>query len=149
MIKDRLINGAIAGAAGALVQNTYALILAIGGYGGPNYVTYGKLLLGLNNYNGLSSDILGLIGHFVWDMLLGVFFAYIISRTSSRYYLVKGTLYGAVIWYLIKAGSFLFRAPLVTKFSPESIAFYFAGSLLFGLSTAFTMKLLDRSRIKI
>ncbi|MBU7005227.1 hypothetical protein [Phosphitispora fastidiosa] len=143
MIKDRLINGAIAGAAGAVVQNLYAAAARLFGYTGPGYITYGKIVLAIEDNGGLLSNSLGLVSHLVWDIIVGILFAYIISSTTSRYYIWKGMLYGAAVWYLIKAGATIFKIPIIMGFYPETVVFFFIGALIYGLVVSYSLKVLD------
>ncbi len=143
MIKDRMLYGAIAGTAGAIVQNLYAFAATLFGYKGPQYISYGKIVLAIHDYQGLLSNLMGLLGHLVWDIMLGVIFAYIISYTSSRYYALKGLLYGAVVWYLIKASATMFKIPVIMGVHPETVAFFFIGALLFGIVISYSLKILD------
>lgn len=143
MIKDRLVNGAIAGAAGAVVQNLYAAAAGLFGYTGPNYLTYGKIVLAIEDNNGALSNLMGLVGHFVWDIILGIIFAYIISSATSRYYIWKGLLYGAVVWYFVKAGATMFKIPEIMAVYPETVVFFFIGSLIYGLVVSYSLRVLD------
>lgn len=146
MIKDRLVNGALAGTAGAVVQNTYAFTLILAGYKGPSYVDYGKAIVFYKTIEGPSALALGLIGHFVWNIILGVIFAYIIMLTSSRYYLLKGIIYGLVVWFLIKMGSSMFEIAEIVEINPAAAAVFLSGAILFGVAIAYTLKILDQSR---
>ena len=143
MINDRLINGAIAGAAGAVIQNLYAFAVRLFDYTGPTYITYGKIILAIEDNSGLLSNSMGLLGHFVWDIILGIIFAYIISSTTSRYYIWKGLLYGAVVWYFIKAGATMFKIPEIMGVNPATVVFFFIGALLYGLVVSYSLKVLD------
>jgi len=143
MIKDKLVNGAIAGAAGAVVQNLYVAVAGLFGYTGPSYITYGKIALAIEDNNGVLSNLMGLVGHFIWDIMLGIIFAYIISNATSRYYIWKGLLYGAVVWYLIKAGATIFKIPAIMGVYPETVVFFFIGALLYGLVVSYSLRVLD------
>lgn len=149
MIKDSLVSGAIAGGIGGIGQNIYAYAANLIGYNGPGYVDYGKILIWINNYDGTLANLIGFIGHITWDILLGILFAYIISRTSSRYLITKGILYGAIIWFLIQANSTLFKLPTVTGFEPITMGFFLIGSLFFGLILSYSLSVLESMKAKI
>lgn len=145
MIKDRLVTGAAAGIAGALAQNAYAYIARFLGWRGPVYEDYGQILLFYRIHKGVLPTVLGLLGHFVWDIIIAILFAYLIRQTSSRYYLLKGTLYGMIVWFFIKAGSTLFKIPVIINVMPGTVAFFFAGSVIYGLAITLCLRWLDRS----
>lgn len=149
MLQDRMVFGAIAGMAGAVVQNFYAVIAESMGLTGPVYLNYGKIVLMLKDYNDPLADTLGVIGHFTWDIILGIAFAYLVSLTSSRYYILKGIIYGIIVWYFIKVIATLFKIPVIIGVQPHTVAFFFIGAILYGATLALTLKLLDSRKIKV
>lgn len=79
----------------------------------------------------------------VWDIFLGIIFAYMIKYTSSHFYLLKGLVYGTFVWWMIKVACTLFRIPIITGMPTRHVGVYLIGALLFGFVVAYTLKLLD------
>lgn len=144
MINDRTVRGIIAGAAGALAQNIYAYIVKMLGLTNVVYLDVSKAVLFRNHYNDIFANINALLGHFVVDSVLGVVFAFYIQATSSSYYLLKGVVFGTAVWFLVKViGTNILNIPLFINLLPGNTLVFFVGALLFGLTTAWTLKLLN------
>jgi hypothetical protein len=149
MIRDWMVSGAIAGVMGGICQNIYAGLLNIWGMPGSYYIEYGKVLLFARNPSGLLPDGLGLLAHFAWDIILAIVFVCIIQQTSQRYFLLKGLLYGMIVWFLIRAGATLFKIPIINQDLPHTIALFFIGSLLFGVVIVNTLRFLQKRQSAI
>ena len=149
MIKDRLINGTIAGSAGAIIQNGYALLMSRLGYSGPVYIDYGKILLFYNPPQGILPNGLGLVAHFVWDIILAVLFAYLLQKTSSRYLWLKGLIYGIAVWFFIKTGATLYKIPIIYEVRPYTVAFFLGGAILFGIIIASTLQFMEQTKLNV
>lgn len=143
MVNDRMTRGIIAGAVGAVVQNVYIFAAQMTGFTQTNYEDYSEMLFFSKLLPGFFPTFFGLIGHFIWDIFLGVVFAYGIKYTSSRFYLLKGIVYGAFIWWVVNVICILFRIPVFSSLSYRELGAYLIGALLFGFVLAVTLKMLD------
>lgn len=148
MIDDAMTKGIIAGIAAAIVQNIYALITRAAGYNVMTYADYARATLFERQYSGSFAQFLGYIGHFTWDILLGVIFVYLVKSTSDKFLVVKGIAYGVVVWYMVKGAPTFFRLPAFLSISPESMFFFFIGSIMFGLTISFTLRYLDKPNVR-
>lgn len=148
LIKDSIVNGAIIGTAGAAVQILYSFALKAFGYQGLVYIDYGQALLFMNIYPGSLFYGLGIIAHWIWDIIIGVIFVYLIQRSFEYYLYPKGIIYGVAIWFFIGAGVSLFRMPVIHKYYPGSEPYIFIGSILYGLVVAYTFKLLMKYQVR-
>ncbi len=142
LIDDRMTRGVIAGAVGAVVQNVYIFAAQIAGFTRTNYEDYSEIFFFSRLLPGLFPTFFGLVGHLIWDVFLGIIFVYGIKLTSSRFYVLKGVVYSAFIWWLVNVISLLFRIPVFDSLSYREQGAYFVGALLFGLVLAFTLKIL-------
>lgn len=147
MLTDKIINGAIIGTVGAVVQELYGLILLMFGYQGLTYPDYGRTLLSLDPHFGILGYGLGLIAHLIWDIIVGIVFVHLIHWSSEIYLHWKGIIYGPAVWFLIQAGFSLLRFSELLKDYPRSEPFIFIGSLLYGLVAGFTYTFLLKYRI--
>jgi len=77
MIKDKLVTGAVIGTATFISQNLYALGAKAFNIPTLTYVDYGRILLLSKVMKGTIAVIIGLIGHLIWEIILGVIFVYI------------------------------------------------------------------------
>lgn len=144
MVDDVMTKGMIVGTAGAVFQNIYALIARAAGYNVMSYADYARATLFERYHSGALAQLLGYIGHFTWDIFLGVIFVYLVKSTSDKFLVAKSIAYGVVIWYMVKGAPTLFRIPAFLNISPKSMFFFFIGSILFGLTISFTLRYLDK-----
>lgn len=144
MIKDDIVKGLIAGIAGAVCQNLYALGTRVLGYQGPLYVDYGKILLFYSSRRGWLPDILGLIAHFIWDIILAVFFVYFIKYTSSRHRLLKGIVWALAVWFFIKTGATLYKIPVIIHVEPVTVVVFLIGSIIYGLALVLALNRMEQ-----
>lgn len=145
---DTITRGVIAGAAAGVMQNIYSFIAIAAGFQTMTYADYARATLFDTQYNDTFAQFLGYIGHFTWDTLLGIIFVYFVNKTSKRFLLLKSITYGIVIWYLVKGAPTFFRLPAFLSITPQSMFFFFIGSVLFGITIALTLKFLDNYRIE-
>lgn len=136
-----MICGAFIGSIGAVVQNLYGLSARLAGVKGPIYWDYGKVLIFSGKVlSGILPTVLGTIAHLVWDIILGIVFVYLIRDSFDRYLVLKGVVYGAIVWFIIKTIATLFRVPVIVDVSPYTVLFFFIGSLFFGLVIAYSLR---------
>lgn len=143
MIDDRVTRGVIAGIAGAVVQDIYSYAIRIFGLADRIYMDYARAMILYKPYKGLLASIVSFLGHMMADILFAVVFVYIINKTSSRYYLFKGLVYGGIIWYLLIGLGTLFRLPVFTVAPPKTAFALFIGALIYGLVISYVLKLLE------
>lgn len=143
MIDDRMTRGIIAGAVGAIVQDVYTFGARMAGFTKIEYEDFAEILFFSKPIPGFFPSFFGLLGHLVWDIFLGIMFAYLIKYTSSRFYVLKGLVYGSFIWWMIKVACTLFRIPVLASMPSRQVGVYLIGAMLFGLVVAYTLKLLD------
>ncbi|MGI6066631.1 MAG: hypothetical protein ACOYI2_09115 [Bacillota bacterium] len=149
MIRDKLVTGAVIGTAAFIIQNLYALGAKAFNIPTLTYVDYGRILLLSKVMKGTIAVIIGLIGHLIWEIILGVIFVYIILNTSRRYSFLKGIIFGASVWFFINLAATLFSIPVIAHVSPTTVTFFLIGSIIFGFTIAFTLNILHSYKIKI
>lgn len=143
IIDDRFTRGIFAGTVGAVAQNLYIYLAHLLGFTSLHYEDYAEMLIFLKLQKGAFPTVMGLIGHFIWDIFLGIIFVYIIKSSSSRFYLVKGVVYGILIWFFVKVVMTLFRMPIFSSPSTRSTLIFLIGAVFYGLVIAYVLKLTD------
>lgn len=140
---DRMTKGILAGMAGAVVQNIYALIGQSLGLTNVNYLDVAKAVIFNQNFQGILALFVGFLAQLVMDGFWGMVFAFLIQYTSSKNYLAKGTFWGCGIWLLVSVIiNKAFDLP-VGENTPPVALFFFTGAVLFGLTIAIVLKRLD------
>jgi hypothetical protein len=87
---------------------------------------------------------LALIAHIIWDLLLGILFAYIINGTSSNYYYLKAFIYGLGLWFIIQAAGTLFRLPMFFYIPAWAALLTLIGAIIYSFGIAFTLRFLEK-----
>ncbi|WP_066633538.1 DUF6789 family protein [Desulfolucanica intricata] len=143
-MKDRFTAGALAGIAGAVIQDLYSFIIESQGIANRSFSDFGRIMVMLKPYGGTLASIVGFISHITVGILFGILFAYIILKTSDKYYLTKGFIYGLALWFLLLGFGTMWRLPMWTNVPPPTSLAILIGSIIYGLVTAYTLKLLER-----
>lgn len=142
---DRFFRGLTAGIVGGIAMNLWsAFAVSILDLKIRRFIDWaGVILYGdlpRTHFQGLFALIIQLL----WVGLLGIIFAYLISYTTSRGYLLKGAYYGVVIGLIIYAIPALFRTPYLTLHSTATVLSNHTGGLIWGLTMAQTLRWLDK-----
>ncbi len=143
-MKDRLIAGGFAGAVAGLIQNLYGNLVKFLGVSDRAFADFALVMITFKPYSGFAAFLVGIISHTIVGTIFGVIFAYIILITSSRYNLIKGLGFGAVLWFLLSGFGTIFRLPLFKNIPPGDAISTFVGALIYGILTAYGLMLLDK-----
>lgn len=142
---DRFFRGLTAGLIGGIAMNLWTVFTVsilnlkiIRFIDWAGVILYGELPM--THFQGFFALIMQLL----WVGLLGIIFAYLISYTTSRGYLIKGAYYGVVIGLLIYAIPTLLRTPYLTFHSTATVLSNHTGGLIWGLTMAQTLRWLDK-----
>ncbi|KNZ69426.1 hypothetical protein Tfer_1868 [Thermincola ferriacetica] len=142
-MKDRLTAGALAGFIGATIQVIFDITMKMLKITDRTFIDFAKVFVMFKPFKGVTADIVGTIGHLGAGALFGVMLAYIIMLTSHRFYLFKGTGFGFVIWITVNGIGTAINLPLFKEIPPLSALATLAGALIWGLVTAYILKLMD------
>ncbi len=140
-MKDRLVAGSVAGACGALVQELYAIILKTLGFSDRTYGDMALILVSQNMNEGVL--LIEIIANAAVGLFFGAVLAYILMLTTSRYYLLKGIFYGIVLWLILSGFGSIFDLPKFKGTPPDIALITLIGSIIYGIVTAYTLKLLE------
>jgi hypothetical protein len=97
MKEDRLVAGTISGASGTIVQILIERLSKIIGFTDRDFVDMAKVFIMDKQIPGIVSNIIGVTAQLLIGAGLGIGFAYLIRKTSSEYYFMKGFGYGVMI----------------------------------------------------
>jgi riboflavin transporter FmnP len=142
--KDRLMAGAISGVTGAIVQILFELLSKTIGFTDRDFVDMAKMFIMYKRFPGIISNIIGVTAQLLIGAGLGIGFAYLIRKTSSRYYFIKGFGYGAIIWLIFATLGSVFKMPLFTVIPPNPALSLLFGALVYGFFTSFTLQFLEK-----
>ena len=142
-MKDRLVAGGLAGAIAGLLQYGYGVAALKLGLTDRIFGQFSDIVFGGRVYSGVLGTVISILTHLAVTITLGVIFAYVIQKTSSRYYLLKSAGYGLLLWFFLSGFGTILRLPLFEHIPEQPALVVLGGSLLFGLVLGYTLKLID------
>ena len=143
-MEDRMISGAIAGAAGAVIQNIYSFLLRLWGLSDRGYVDFGRAIIFFQVKDGGLTFFLALVAHMTLDILLGILFAYIIKNSARRYYYIKAVIFSLVSWFFLHAAGTVLRLPVFFNIPAYAALITLIGASIYSLATAYILEILKR-----
>lgn len=143
MKKDRVTAGVIAGFIGSVIQEGYAWLAKFLGFSKIDFADFAGVMTMFRNFNGPLALFIQWMAHIATGIMFGAIFAIVFMYTSSKYWLIKGISYGLVLWVLLMGVGMLFKMPMWTEMTPQTALNMLVGSVIFTVTTAIAMKLLD------
>jgi len=104
---------------------------------------YSEVLITNNVTPGILGFIVGFLSNIGVGIFYGILFAYIIRFTSNRYYLMKGIVYGFILWILLTGFGTIFNLDQFGNMTPDAALVTLVGALFYGIVTGYTMKTLE------
>lgn len=142
-MEDRLVVGGLAGLTGAAVQNIYSYVIKSLNLATYTYSDFASTILTNRVYTDPVGVVAGFLAYLSVGVILGVLFAYLLSATSSNYLYIKGLLYGFVLWFILTGFGTIFNLATFRGLSPVSALSILVGGLLFGVTLAAVLEMLD------
>lgn len=143
---DRFTRGLTAGIAGGILMNVWDFFsYYVLNFADSLYLHWAAVLLVGELPKNTVEFVYALVAQILWAGFLGIIFSFLISAVTSRGYLLKGAYWGFITGFLIYGLSILFRLPYFTKISTGTSITQFIGGIIWGLTAAYTLKLLDKN----
>ncbi len=143
-MKDRLVAGGLAGIIAGLIQFGYGMIVKSLGLTDRIFGQFSDIVFGGRVYTGPLGFILGILTHLAVTITFGVLFAYIIEKTSSRYYIIKSVGYGFLLWFFLSGFGTVLRLPLFEYIPAQPALVILVGAIIYGLALGYTLKIIDK-----
>jgi hypothetical protein len=90
-------------------------------------------------------SITDLIIQLIWDGFLGIIFAHLLIKITSRGVIVKSVLYGTLCWFFFRAIAILFKiTPLIAGHTFPSRFSNLLGAVLWGIVLGSFLKQFDK-----
>ena len=144
---DRSTAGAIAGLVGAFIQEMSAIVLKYLGFTNRSFIDYASILIMFHTAHSFMELVVAWIAHFAVGITMGLLFVQVFMITSSKYLFLKGIFYGFVLWFILLGLGTVFRLPEFTVIPWNVALSTFVGSIVWSLSVAYTLRLLERTTI--
>lgn len=142
-MRERAILGGVSGIAGSVFCTLYEVIAESLKITDRSFLDYTATLVANKVYPGTLGFIVSFLAQAAVGLMFGVLLVYLTKTISSRYYLLKGLGYGFTLWLLLSGFGIIFRLPAIMDIPPSVSLFDLTNSLLYGLSTAYIIKILS------
>ena len=144
-IQDRWLRGSIAGGLAGIVMNAVDYILFTLNLGEIPLWQWASVLIYGYRTTDLSETLLALVIHISFSAFLGIIFAYLTPKITSKNYLFKGVTYGLIVFFASYTITQLFNVtPLIPVKGDTVIANVITASV-WGLVLAKALRWLDKS----
>ena len=141
---DRTFRGFIAGVAGGISMEVWDLtsyyFLKFGTF---RFLDWAAMMIYGERPESITETIISFFIQILWAGFIGIIFAFLIPRISSKGYLLKGLFYGFITFFIIYSIPVLFQVPHLKITGPNTQFSHFIGSFIFGVVTALTLHWLD------
>ncbi len=144
---ERVRNGFVAGVIAGVLMTVLDLTLLGLGFVEIAYYDWGAaLILGFRAVT-LAQIAVGQVAHIVFAGVLGIVFAYLIQALSSLNYLLKGWVYGVLVWFSVHVLVNLFGFAMLTPIGVATALSDLATASLYGLVLAEVLHRLSPERV--
>jgi hypothetical protein len=146
MMNDRFTNGLIAGLVAGVVMSIFDLISHfVLGITEILYLDWAAVLILGYRYSTFLEAVIGQIGQLFFSAIMGVLFAFLLALTSSRYYWLKGWVYGLVVWFGAYAVVKLFQVTPLIPIKPDTVLSDMVTASVYGLVLAEALRRLENT----
>jgi hypothetical protein len=144
---DRFTTGLISGALASIVQIIYGLITKAIGLTDRTFTDFARIYIMYKDYHGVIPFLIGVFTQIILCALIGIVFAFLIEKTSSKYLYIKGLGAGSTFWLLFGMSGTMYRLPLFFELPPKPALVTFIGALIYGLLLAYFLNLIEKKQI--
>jgi len=144
---DRLAKGFIAGLAGGVAMNIINLISYYLNIAELRYLDWAALLIyGTKPYSAVEA-VFAQMAQLIFVSVLGVILAYLMPVVTSKNYLLRGWLYGSLVWFSVYGLSYLFKMQATIPLRIDTAFSDLISASVFGLVTVEILRRLDVNRV--
>lgn len=136
---DRTLNGFISGLIGSLPMNIINLILYHFKFTQIRFLDWASIILTGDIPRNTFDLIYSIIIQIFWSGSLGIFVAFLVLLTTSKWYLIKGIIYSFFIGFTLRAVVVIFQIQGLDKVSTQTSLFNFMSVSIWGLTTMYML----------
>lgn len=143
LIKDRFTRGFLSGAiAGIPIVISSAIAYNLQ-WTTLRWAHFAAVLIYGRKYETLWENLFASLATLFFTGLLGIIFAYLIPKMTSRNYLLKGWVFSVAIWFLCYAVTLLFQVPELQNIPLKTAFFNFILATIWGLALGYALHWFD------
>lgn len=142
-MEDRAVSGAVAGIIGSIVHEIYGQVMKLIGLTEYSYGDFAFCLVTARESERVMDMVVGILANIAVGILFGVIFAFFLKVITKKYLLLKGFFYGWVLWMLLAGFGSVHRLPEFAGMTTADALVALGGSIIWGVVTAYTLKIMD------
>lgn len=133
-MKDRFVDGLIAGVVAAIVAGGFNLVLnSIFDVRAKHFIDFAEVMLFGHKAHNWTEFGVAFVGYAIFSGIIGIVYGYSLPAFSHRYHLLKGVFVSLAIWFLVFSLVQLAKHPHFTGNSLYTTIMNFASAAVFGL----------------
>lgn len=146
---DRFYRGLLAGIIGGVAMNVWSLFsYHILHFSNRRFLDWAGVIMYGHLPKTTFQAVYALTTQLIWVGLLGILFAFLVPKVTSRSYLGKGVFYSLSMGLIIYAIPRLFKIPELIITPTTTVISNHIGAIIWGLTMAHVLRLLDTTPLK-
>lgn len=145
-MQDRIISGFLAGIVASISMNIIDWAGHLLGFYQERLLNWAAVAL----YGRLPANtpeiVLAQIGQIIFAGFLAIPFIYLLPKLTSGNYIVKGWIFGLIIWFGVYALSIAFRLPHLEQHAFFAVVSHLISASVYGVVLGMTLSLLDQRK---
>jgi len=146
-LEDRIASGFIGGIIAGIAMNIIDWIGYSLGFYNERLLDWASIAiyghLPITNYEVVFAQL----GQIFFSGFAGILFSYMLLKLTSGNYLLKGWIFGILMWFGLYATSIALRLPTLTNHDFHTSLAHFISSTVYGLVLASVLNYLDKRKV--
>lgn len=143
---DRFIKGLFAGLVAGIVHDFYDVITNLLKIDEHSYFDWVGIVIIGKEPKTLIEYILTISAKTFLSAILGILFAYLIPKLTSKNLVIKGSIFGATIWFIFFTAVFVFKIEKLMDTNATSALSDAVNSIVYGIILALGYNYLDKKQ---
>lgn len=143
-MNDRISAGFLSGVVAGIAMNIVDWLGFVAGFYQERLLDWAAIVILGQLPQTIVATVFAQLGQLFFAGFLGIIFAASLLKLTSGNYLLKGWLYGVLVWFAIYAVSSAMRLPTLATHSVAAAISHFLSASLYGLVLARMLKRLER-----
>ncbi|MEL7563475.1 MAG: hypothetical protein AAGU27_01110 [Dehalobacterium sp.] len=144
-MNDRFIKGVIAGAIAGLVKNAPDLLFHnLFNITEKSFWDYANIITTGRHPQGLIEQLYSFFFEIIFSISVGLIYILLIPYFKTKYNLLRGAIYGGMIWFMIRAWMSAFHIELLMQENRSTMIVNSMLSIMFGIILEWLLQVLSK-----
>ena len=115
---------------------------------GLSFWDYSGFIALYRHPRGFGEQLYALAFEVLFRILIGLIYIYLMAKVETTHYLIRGAIYGAIVWFAVHAGVFAFHIHQLMKMDMVTSAVNSVCSIIYGWLLAYVIHYLEERRLR-